>query len=104
MVHNFVRNVFGGVASPTFGGIKCDDTHRFIELPFGDLSNDVPAARFYFVGFPVNRARFEFIDDKIVSKLKSGARLGVWRLMQRTPTQLTANKRARYVRSATVQR
>jgi len=44
VVHNIVRNIFGGVASPTFGDIKCDDAHRFIELPFGDLPNDVRAS------------------------------------------------------------
>ena len=69
MVHNIVRNIFGGVASPTFGDIKCDDAHRFIELPFGDLPNDVRAVRFNFVGFPVNRARFELIDDKVSVKI-----------------------------------
>ena len=31
-VYNFVRNVFGDIARPTFGDIKCDDAHRFIEI------------------------------------------------------------------------
>ena len=78
MVHNIVRNVFGGVACPTFGSIKCDDARRFIELPLGDLPNDVLAVRFNFVGFPVNRTRFEFIDDKISVKVKVWCK--AWRL------------------------
>ena len=95
LVHNVVRNVFGRVASPAFGDIKCDDAHRSIELPFGDLPNDVLAVRFNFVGFPVNGARFELVDDKISVKVEVWR--NAWRLACHgvTSTQLTTNKRAR---------